>query len=202
MSCYGVLSFDKLVLVNYRRNFQPGGTFFFTLVTLNRHRLFKNDAAYALFQQVVQEIKAERPFRMVAWVVLHDHLHMMWALPPGDADYSGRWSKIKSQFTRRWLEQGGREQSVSIGKRRDGRRGIWQPKFYEHTIRDEDDYIDHVEYTHYNPVKHGYVKHPKDWPRSSFHEYVRRGWYPRNWCCGPDTTPARQPDVLPYDPYD
>ncbi len=188
--------------MNYRRNFQPGGTFFFTLVTLNRHHLFKDDAANSLFQQVVQEIKAERQFHMVAWVVLYDHLHMIWTLPSGDADYSGRWSKIKRQFTRRWLEQGGVEQPVSRGKQRDDRRGIWQPKFYEHTIRDEEDYIDHVEYVHYNPVKHGYVKHAIDWRRSSFHEYVRRGWYPHDWCCGPGALIARQPDVLPYDPYD
>lgn len=199
---YGIRFHGKLETVNYRRNFQPGGTYFFTLVTLNRHPLFNDDAAYRLFRQVVREIKDERPFQIAAWVVLHDHMHMIWVLPHGDADYSGRWSKIKSQFTRRWLERGGHEQPISAGKRRDDRRGIWQPKFYEHTVRDEDDYIDHIEYVHYNPVKHGYVKHPIDWHCSSFHEYVRRGWYPRDWCSGSDTVLSRQPDVLPYDPYD
>ena len=188
--------------MNYRRNFKPGGTFYFTLVTLHRHPLFKDPAAFELLQQVVREVKADRPFDMLAWVVLHDHLHMMWTLPPGDADFSGRWSKIKSQFTRRWLNAGGREQWVSPGKQRDDRRGIWQPKFYEHTIRDEDDYTTHLHYTHYNPVKHGYVTRPQDWPQSSFHEYLRRGVYPADWCCTPKSTPPRPPDELPHDPFD
>ncbi len=187
--------------MNYRRNFQPGGTFFFSLVTLNRHWLFAQEAACNLFQGIVREIKAERPFRMDAWVILYDHLHMIWTLPPGDADFSGRWSKIKSQFTRRWLDQGGAEQPVSIGKQRDGRRGVWQPKFLEHTIRDEQDYIAHVEYIHYNPVKHGYVEYPRQWARSSFHEYVRRGIYPPHWCGRSDTLNGL-PDTLPYDPFD
>jgi len=171
------------------------------VVTLNRYRLFEHEAAYRLLQHTVREVKAERPFRMDAWVVLHDHLHMIWTLPPSDADFSGRWSKIKSQFTRRWLDRGGAEQPISIGKHRDGRRGVWQPKFLEHTIRDEEDYIAHVEYIHYNPVKHGYVEYPSQWARSSFHAYVRRGIYPLDWCGGPDTL-NRFPDALPYDPFD
>jgi len=109
---------------------------------------------------------------------------MIWTLPKADADYSGRWSKIKSQFTRQWLVMGGTEASPSQGKRRDDRRGVWQPKFIEHTIRDEDDFIHHVEYIHYNPVKHGYVQCPKDWPWSSFRRYVKQGVYPLDWCCG------------------
>ncbi|MBI1368970.1 MAG: hypothetical protein GC162_09995 [Planctomycetes bacterium] len=95
------------VRVDYRRNFQPGGTFFFTLVTYRRRRLFDHDAARDLLREIVGKVKAEHPFRMVAWVVLPDHLHMIWTLPPGDADFSSRWSTIKGRFTRRWLGSGG-----------------------------------------------------------------------------------------------
>jgi putative transposase len=185
--------------VDYRRNLQPGGTFFFTAVAYRRQPLFGEPAAFALLQDVLREVKAQRPFRMEAWVVLPDHLHMMWTLPPGDANFSQRWSKIKGLFTHRWLVAGGREAGVTRGKRRDARRGIWQPKFIEHTIRNEDDWIAHVEYIHYNPVKHGYVAHPKAWFRSSFAEYARRGLYPANWCCGPGADGSGPAASLSYD---
>ncbi len=188
----------KWLLMDYRRNFQPGGTFFFTLVTAQRHRLFDDGAAVNLLQQVVREVKAESPFTIDAWVILPDHLHMIWTLPSADADFSPRWSKIKSQFTRRWLASGGREEPVSVGKRRDDRRGVWQPKFIEHTIRDEDDFIAHVEYTHYNPVKHGHASYPKDWALSSFHEYVKRGIYSMDWCCSTTQNDAARATGLSY----
>jgi len=109
---------------------------------------------------------------------------MMWELAAGDADYSDRWSRIKSTFTRRYPGDVSTDPSVSTSQRRERRRGIWQRRFYEHTIRDEDDLIRHVEYIHYNPVKHGLASCPKDWPWSSFHRYVERGIYPEDWCCG------------------
>jgi len=127
--------------VDYRRNFQPGGTFFFTVVAYQRQPIFKNAQAFELLQTVVDEVKAQWPFTMQAWVVLADYLHMIWTLPPSDSDFSARWSKIKSRFTRRWLARGGYEADVTPGKRRDQRRGVWQPKFFEHTIRDENDMI-------------------------------------------------------------
>ena len=184
--------------MNYRRNFQPGGTFFFTVVTYRRQHLFDDPVAFELLQEVLRAVKAEHPFRMEAWVVLADHLHMIWTLLSGDSDFSGRWSEIKSQFTRRWLACGGREVEVTTAKRHEGRRGIWQPKFIEHTIRNEDDFITHVEYIHYNPVKHGYVACPKDWVRSSFAEYVRRALYPRDWCCRPGAGDIRPSASLTY----
>jgi putative transposase len=182
--------------MDYRRNYVPGGTYFFTLVTFQRSLLFKNVTAYDLFKQVVAEVKTERPFDIVAAVVLYDHLHMIWTLPDNDADYSSRWSKIKGQFTRRWLESGGAKCEVSVGKQRDARRGIWQPKFSEHTMRDEADLINHIEYIHYNPVRHGYVPCPKDWRWSSFHAFVKRGDYDENWCCG--SSPPRRVEQLHY----
>ena len=98
--------------------------------------------------------------------------------------YSGRWQWIKTQFTQRWLAAGGSEVRTTTGRKNDGRRGVWQPKFWEHTIEDEEDFERHFDYIHYNPVKHGHVKCPEDWRWSSFHRWVRAGVYPEHWGCG------------------
>ena len=188
--------------MDYRRNWQPGGTFFFAVVAYHRHRLFADPAAFDLLQTVLHEAKTERPLRMEARVVLPDHLHMMWALPPGDGDFSWRWAKIKSQFTRRWLAAGATEARVTPGQGRKQARGIWQPRFFEHTIRDQDDFVAHVEYIHYNPVKHGYVEYLKDWARSSFRAFVRRGLQPLNWCCGVGKEDSRPRIGLLYDGFE
>ena len=126
---------------------------------------------------------------------------MIWTLPPTDADFSTRWARIKSQFTRQWRAAGGQDLPVSPGKRRDNRRGIWQPKFFEHTIRDEDDFTRHVDYIHYNPVKHGEAKRPRDWPLTSFHAYVERGVYTRDWGCPTLPLPPHA-ESLPYGEYE
>jgi putative transposase len=107
-----------------------------------------------------------------------DHLHTLWELPPGDADYPSRWSSIKSRFSRGWLARGGGECEVTPSGRRQGRRGIWQPRYLEHTIRDEGELNNHADYIHYNPVKHGLAACPKDWPWSTFLRHVARGQYP------------------------
>ena len=119
----------------------------------------------------------EIPFDIVAIVVLWDHLHTIWTLPPGDDDYSTRWKKLKSKFTRRWLKAGGREMPLSASRKARGERGIWQRRFWEHTLLKEDDPEAHLDYIHYNPVKHGYVRRPWDWTFSSFRRYVGLGQY-------------------------
>lgn len=117
------------------------------------------------------------PFTIDAWVVLPDHLHSVWTLPEGDDDFSTRWRLIKSIFTR----------SLPVGERRSkarvrgGERGIWQRRFWEHTIRDDEDFAAHVDYVHFNPVKHGYVREVTAWPHSTFKSCVRRGLYPDSW---------------------
>jgi len=128
--------------------------------------------------------REDRPFEIRALVLLPDHLHTIWTLPQGDENYSIRWSAIKARFTRDWLASGGRERRVSAGQRRQERRGVWQPRFMEHTIRDECDFEGHFDYVHYNPVKHGYVDAPAKWPWTTFHKYVRLGTYPPNWASG------------------
>ena len=110
-------------------------------------------------------------------------IHTIWTLQPDDADYSRRWGWIKKEFTKGWLRLGGAEQAVTVEQRRERRRGIWQPRFWEHTIRDADDFERHFDYIHYNPVKHGLVRCPHEWPWSSFHRWVHAGVYPDKWAC-------------------
>ncbi|MCB9954068.1 MAG: transposase [Planctomycetaceae bacterium] len=166
---------------NWRRAYVPGGTFFFTVVTERRQPLFANEVARRLLGDVFRECLRDWSFELNAIVLLPDHLHAIWTLPRGDTNYPGRWSKIKREFTKRWLAQGGSEQQVSEGHQRDGRRGVWQPKYWEHTLEDEDDFERHFDYIHFNPVKHGLVTHPTLWPWSTFHRWVAAGVYPQNW---------------------
>jgi len=167
----------------FRRYFVPGATYFFTVVTAGRAAVFQCDRARTLLGNVMREVFKQRVFETVAIVLLPDHLHTLWRLPNGDADYPNRWKTIKARFTSEWLRSGGDEVQVGEGYRRQRRRGVWQPRFMEHTIRDEEDLLNHVDYIHYNPVKHGHVGCPKDWPWSSFHRYVESGDYPKDWGC-------------------
>ncbi len=119
---------------------------------------------------------------MTAVVLLPNHLHMIWEMPEGDTDYSRRIAILKKRFTRVYLQQSGSEAVVSHGQQRHRRRGVWQPRFWEHTIRDAKDFRLHLDYIHGNPVKHGLVLRPVDWPWSSFHRYVSEGLYEPDWC--------------------
>jgi putative transposase len=168
-------------MADYRRWYQPGGTFFFTLVTYERRRLFEDANARALLGSIMRSISQERPFETVAIVLLWDHLHCLWTLPAGDSDYSRRWSAIKSRFTQEWLETGGAEGRVTDAQSTRRRRGIWQRRFWEHLVRDETDLERCCDYIHFNPVKHGYVTRPLDWPWSSFHRFLSNGDYAPDW---------------------
>ncbi len=168
---------------DYRRYFAPGGTFFFTLVTLQRRPLFRSPLARRTLREAIRETRRRRAFSMPAVVLLPDHLHCLWTLPEGDADFSTRWRKIKESFTRGYLAAGGSEVAPP-GQRRKGQRGLWQQRFWEHTIRDEDDFGRHMDYIHFNPVKHELVSCAHAWPWSSFHDWVRKGIYDADWCCG------------------
>lgn len=171
---------------NYRRAYVPGGTFFFTLVTNRRKPLFSDVLARSLLGTCLRECQVKWPFEINAMVLLPDHLHAIWTLPAGDDQYSTRWSWTKKEFTKRWLARGATESRISAGRQRERRRGIWQPRFWEHTIEDEDDFERHFDYIHYNPVKHGYVRCPHEWPHSSFHRWVKAGVYPWHWACWDD----------------
>lgn len=168
---------------NYRRARVHGGTYFFTLVTHQRRPVFESDVARSILGGCFREASQQWPMSVEAIVLLPEHLHAIWRLPPGDAGYSARWAWIKKEFTKRWLKVSKDEAAVSGSRDRERRRGIWQPRFWEHTIRDEDDFDRHFDYIHFNPVNHGLVGCPADWPHSSFHRWVRRGVYDRDWAC-------------------
>ena len=164
---------------DYHRNRVPGGTFFFTVNLRDRDSdLLVRQVE--MLREAVRRVRARAPFRIDAWVVLPDHMHCLWTLPPGDADFPGRWRAIKIAFAKS-LPEGEPRTPVMI---RRGERGIWQRRYWEHTIRDDRDFAAHMDYTHFNPVKHGLVGHPADWPYSSFGRCVASGLYPPDWMGG------------------
>lgn len=161
---------------SYLRAFIPGGTFFFTVNLADRSKTHLTDHAGEL-REVIRKVRDRHPFHIDAIVILPDHLHAIWTLPPGDTDYSTRWALIKAGFSRN-LPKVERISASRVGK---GERGIWQRRYWEHQIRDETDYERHVDYIHYNPVKHGHAQTPLDWPYSSLHRFVREGVIPPHW---------------------
>ncbi len=169
---------------DYRRNYLPGGTFFFTVVTHGRRPILTTEAGRAILSEAILACRAEFPFAMAAIALLPEHLHAIWTLPRGDTNYSVRWGRIKALFTKRWLAQGASEAAQSASRVAERRRGVWQRRFWEHTIRDELDFERHLDYIHYNPVKHKLVTCPSHWRWSSFHRWVKLGQYEANWACG------------------
>ena len=180
---------------NWRRVHVPGGSFFFTVVTDRRARFLVDLPARPLLGSLIRRCQLKWPFTINALVLLPDHLHAIWSLPPGDEEYSKRWGWIKKEFTKNWLALGGREQIQTDGRKRDRRRGVWQPKFWEHTLETDEDFERHFDYVHYNPVKHGLVRCPRDWPWSSFHHWVSAGVYPDHWACWDDGGPLDFGDI-------
>jgi putative transposase len=155
--------------------------FFFTVVTYHRWHLFQHKTARDLLGSVLRTVVGEMPFETLAIVLLWDHLHCVWSLPRGDSDFSQRWKEIKGRFTKAWVENRGFEAPVTGSQHARGHRGVWQRRFWEHHVRDESELETICDYVHYNPVKHGYVTRPSDWPWSSFHRFVREGHYPPDW---------------------
>lgn len=164
----------------YRRNKLTGGCYFFTTALADRRsELLVNHVEH--LRACMRRVKIRHPFIIEAMVVLPDHLHCIWTLPERDADYSTRWNLIKGAFSRGITS--GEPRSASRKLR--GERGVWQRRFWEHTIRDEQDYANHVAYIHINPVKHGYVARAMDWPHSSIHQHIRRGLCDPAWAAEP-----------------
>lgn len=163
-------------VMDYRRNRVAGGTYFFTVNLLERTSGLLVEHV-ELLRESVRKVKRQRPFQIDAWVVLPDHLHAVWTLPSDDTDYSGRWREIKKAFAKGLPKT----EHLSVVRASKGERGIWQRRFWEHTIRDDADYAAHLDYVHINPVKHGWAARAADWPYSSFHHAVAAGLYPSDW---------------------
>ncbi len=162
-------------MVNYRRACVAGGTYFFTL-TLKDRRSDLLVRRIDMLRDALRQVKRRRPFRLLAAVVMPDHLHLLLQLPEEDLNYSARLRDFKALFVKALRAA---EEPITTNGRGDA--GIWQVRFWEHVIRDEHDFAAHVAYIHFNPVKHGYVQRVVDWPYSSFHRFVRQGLLPANW---------------------
>ena len=184
---------------DYRRWRIPGGSYYFTVVTAGRRPILTTDLGRQCLHEALEEVKAEKPFEIFATVLLPDHLHSVWNLPAGDADFSSRWGDVKTAFTKKYLSNGGEEIPISKSRRAKGERGIWQRRFWEHFVRNDDDLKRCVDYIHGNPLKHGYVSTVKDWRWSSFQRFVQAGEYSENW--GTNIEIAFDPDLFGDEAY-
>jgi putative transposase len=173
----------------YRRYYVPGGTFFFTCVTHRRAPILTSGRGRRCLREALRKIQDDHPFEIVAIVLLPDHWHTVWTLPQGDSRYPLRWMRIKEEFTEAWLKSGGGERPQSASRQKHRQRGIWQKRYWEHMICDEDDLKRCVGYVHWNPRKHNRVSRVRDWPWSSFHRFVERGEYSIDWG-GTDPAPG------------
>ena len=177
----------------YTRAFVPGGTFFFTVVTNFRRPILVTPASRHFLRTAIEETRARYPFTSRAFVLLPDHLHCIWTLPDGDANFSVRWRLIKSRFSILYRNGGGAETGRSRSRQGQRERGIWQRRFWEHTVRDERDYEAFCDYIHYNPVKHGHAGCPHAWACSTFSSFVQERRYDADWRCSCTTPDLRPP---------
>lgn len=159
----------------YRLYYEEGGIYFFTVVTFHRLPIFNNPTSRKILHNAWLVTQKRRPFETIAVCLLPDHLHCLWKMPEGDADYSTRWKEIKRAFTKGYLKLIGSGEERNSSRQKQGEAAIWQRRFWEHFIDSEDDFENHLDYIHYNPVKHEYVSRPVDWPWSSFRRFVKLG---------------------------
>lgn len=165
----------------YRRASAAGSSYFFTVVAYRRQPILCDETIRDALRAAIEMVRVARPFVIDAWVLLPDHLHCVWTLPEGDADFSTRWMLIKRAVSLVCREEYRRTDWVTASKRKHRESTLWQRRFWEHQIRDENDFARHADYIHFNPVKHGHAQRAGDWPYSTFHRYVRDGIYARDW---------------------
>jgi putative transposase len=165
-------------MTDYRRADLEGGCYFFTVVTYGRRAILTEPLARRCLREAWRETKQRSPFEMVAVCLLPDHLHCVWRLPECDCDFSLRWARIKAGFTGGYLAAGGAECGQGLSRNGKRERGIWQRRFWEHQIRDETDLRRHIDYIHFNPVKHDLVARVEGWPWSSYHRFAKMCAYP------------------------
>ena len=163
--------------MRYRRARVPGASYFFTVVAWRRRRILCRPEMR--LRAALREELRTRPFVLDALVLLPDHLHCLWTLPPGDSDFPERWRRIKTSVSHAIADR--LEAAPDASRRSKGERGLWQRRYWERVMRDEADFATHLDYIHFNPVKHGLVKRAADWPWSSLHRYLAQGAYPLGW---------------------
>ena len=156
---------------DYRRLYIKGGIYFFTVVTYDRKPILSDEIALKRLKASFRYTLQKHPFKIKGLVILPDHLHCIWQLPENDHDFSIRWNMIKRYFSSGF--------NVESNHRRE--KKIWQRRFWEHAVRDENNLNQCLDYIHYNPVKHGYVASPCDWSQSTFHNHVQKGHYDIHW---------------------
>jgi putative transposase len=165
--------------MRYRRILVPGGTFFFTVITYRRRKLFSNHENISHLSHAIDKVQIAHPFKVIAQVVLPDHIHAIWELPEGDHDYPTRWRLIKTEFSKQMPKE---FDPIGTSSRQiKHERTIWQRRYWEHTIRDDLDLDHHIDYIHFNPVHHGLAKYPHEWKNSTFQRFVDEGYYPLDW---------------------
>ncbi len=168
----------------YRRIKEDGGIYFFTVVTYQRLPILTPEPCREILHQAWQDTQNRFPFETIAVCLLPDHIHAIWKLPEGDANYSLRWREIKRLFTKTYLQNIGPGEERNESRQKRGEAAIWQRRFWEHTIIEEVDLENHIDYIHFNPIKHGYVKKASEWQWSSFKRFVQKGVYDMDWIGG------------------
>lgn len=169
----------RATMPHYRRA-RTGSTYFFTLVTFGRQAILCLPPIRSALRRALEDVRIKRPFHIDAWVLMPDHMHCIWTLPDNDVDYSTRWALIKNSVSR--------FAGLPVGSASPPSAAMWQRRFYEHQIRDVRDFEAHMDYVHFNPVRHGHAESAAAWPFSTFHRYVREGVYAPDWG---GTQPAR-----------
>lgn len=168
------------LMSNYRRSSITGGTYFFTVNSFRRRPILTTESLRDALRTAIQNTRRTQPFEIDAWILLPDHLHCIWTLPEGDANFSARWSMIKRMVSQACADNLGIA-DLSASRKQRNESSIWQRRFWEHQIRDDNDFSRHVDYIHWNPVKHGLVNRAQDWPHSTFHRYVEQGLLAPDW---------------------
>ncbi|WP_013324134.1 REP-associated tyrosine transposase [Gloeothece verrucosa] len=166
---------------NYRRPHVSGGTYFITQVTYQRNAWLCSGIARKALREAIEKVRKKYFFSIDAFVLLPDHFHCLWTLPPDDSDLSVRLRLIKTYVTKHYGQELGVNGEVSRSRQKRGEKHLWQRRFWEHLIRDERDFIQHCDYIHDNPVRHGFCKNPQDWQYSSIHRFIALGIYPQDW---------------------
>ncbi|WP_228893796.1 REP-associated tyrosine transposase [Pseudoduganella aquatica] len=170
---------------NYRRLYLPGGSYFFTVVTEQRRPILCELPLRAALKRAIASVRRKHPFHIAGMVLLPDHLHMIWTLPEGDSDFPLRVRLIKSHMSKACSALLP-DSAPNPRRQRKQCSALWQHRYWEHALQSEDDFRFHLDYVHWNPVKHGLVQRVRDWPWSSFHRYVAEGVYPQDWCAPAD----------------